>query len=175
MNAERKPIPGYEGRYEIDKQGNVYAMFPFRGVPAGRKVKTRVNPQGYVTTTLAKEGRGLVRTIHRLLMLTFNPIENAHLFEVNHIDLNKQNNRLDNLEWLTHQANIQHAHRMNAWGDNQVRGEHMNTAKLIPDQVREIRRLYAIGTNMSVLGRQFRVTPENIRAIVLRQSWRHIE
>jgi hypothetical protein len=175
MSTERKPIPGFDGRFEIDLAGNVYAMVAYQRYAAGRTLRTQYSKDGYVYVVLYANGKSHMGFIHRLLMITFNPIENAHEMEVNHIDLDKGNNSLTNLEWLTHQANIQHAHRMNAWGDNQVRGEHMNTAKLIPDQVREIRRLHATGMNMCVLGRQFKVTPENIRAIVYRQSWRHIE
>jgi hypothetical protein len=47
--------------------------------------------------------------VHRLVAITFLPIENAQTQEVNHIDGNKQNNCIDNLEWLTTQQNQKHA------------------------------------------------------------------
>lgn len=174
--SERRAIPGFDGRYEMDEQGTVYAMFPFRDWPIGRTIKNRVHPQGYVTTGLSQNGRTVNRTVHRLLMLTFRPIENSRQFDVNHIDGNKQNNNLSNLEWLTHKANIQHAHKvLDAWAVNQTRGEHMNTAKLIPDQVREIRALHQMGITRGQLAQQYGVTRENIRAIVLRMTWTHVE
>ena len=63
----------------------------------------------YWTTTLkTKDGRYVKRSMHRLLMQTFvpNPDNKAH---VNHIDGDKSNNELSNLEWATPQENVQHA------------------------------------------------------------------
>jgi hypothetical protein len=176
-NTERKPIPGYEGRYEIDKQGNVYAMFDStRGLKAGRRITTRVSPEGYVTTVLSKDGQGKTRTIHRLLMLAFNPVENSGTLEVNHIDGNKSNNSLDNLEWLTHRENIHHAHYVIfASIKNQVRGVTHGRAKLTENDVREIRRLSANGSTRKSLGERFGVSSTNITYIVTRKLWPHIE
>lgn len=175
LSTERKPIPGFEGRYEIDKQGNVYAMFPFKHLKPGRMNKVRVNPDGYVTTTLAKDGRGLVRTIHRLLMLTFCPIENSHEMEVNHIDLNKHNNDLSNLEWLTHKANIQHAHKMDAWAANGPKGETTITAKLTNENIHQIRALRQAGKTFKAIGAQYGVSSTTIRDVIIGRSWGHVK
>lgn len=172
----RRPIPGFDGRYEMDEQGTVYAMFPFRDWPIGRTIKNRVHPQGYVTTGLSQNGRSVNRTVHRLLMLTFRPIENSRHFDVNHIDGNKQNNDLSNLEWLTHKANIQHAHKvLDAWAANGPRGENTITAKLTESDVRQIRELSKAGKSQRDIGRQFGVTGPNISHIVRRKSWAHIK
>ena len=47
-------------------------------------------------------------SIHRLVMKTFLPREDADKMQVNHIDGNKHNNQLDNLEWCTQSENIRH-------------------------------------------------------------------
>lgn len=49
--------------------------------------------------------------IHRLVMETFCPIENSEEFEVNHKDENKENNRIDNLEWMTSKENCNYGTR----------------------------------------------------------------
>lgn len=66
----------------------------------------------YWTTTLkTKDGRYVKRSIHRLLMLTFVPNPDGKE-QVNHIDGNKSNNSMDNLEWATPKENAQHALRL---------------------------------------------------------------
>ena len=72
----------------------------------------------YWTTTLKnKEGKFVKRSIHRLLAETFipNPEGKAH---VNHIDADKSNNELSNLEWATPQENSQHAMDLGLYHDN---------------------------------------------------------
>lgn len=49
--------------------------------------------------------------VHRLVMETFSPIENSNNFEVNHKDENKENNRIDNLEWVTSKENCNYGTR----------------------------------------------------------------
>lgn len=54
---------------------------------------------GYIEVALpVDKGKRIYRTIHRLVLMTFNPINNMENLEVNHIDENKENNILSNLE-----------------------------------------------------------------------------
>jgi hypothetical protein len=64
--------------------------------------------KGYFQVSLCRNGVYTRRAVHRVMWETFNgPIEGR--LEINHKDLNRANNRLDNLEIVTHQQNIQHA------------------------------------------------------------------
>jgi hypothetical protein len=174
-NTGHRPIPGYEGRYEMDRDGNVYALFPFKGQPSGRKMNTFRDSLGYVKLSLTHNGQMKQHTVHRLLMLTWCPIENAHEREVNHIDGNKGNNDLSNLEWVTRRENMLHAHFViKSWTHSQVKGEQINTAKLTEDKVREIRRLFKDGQTFQDLAVKFGVTPSNISYIVRGLTWRHV-
>ena len=47
--------------------------------------------------------------VHRLVCMAFKFIENFDMYEVNHIDFNRQNNRIENLEWVTKSQNVQHS------------------------------------------------------------------
>lgn len=94
-------LPGYE-TYKIDSNGLVRS-------PSGKTLKSWIDNKGYFMVSLG--GRNNKRTIgvHRLLALTFVPNPD-NLPEVNHIDGNKQNNDLNNLEWVTHGDNMRHAY-----------------------------------------------------------------
>jgi hypothetical protein len=175
MDTERKPIPGFDGKYEIDLAGNVYAMTAYQRYAAGRTLRVTHSKDGYAYVGLYWKGKVVSGYIHRLLMLTFNPIENAQDFEVNHIDLNKSNNDLTNLEWLTHQANIQHAHKMNAWDANGPKGETTITAKLTDENIRQIRILRQAGVTFKAIGAQFGVSNTAIRDVIIGRSWGHVK
>ena len=73
-----------------------------------RPVKTKIGTDFYVYFTPSKDGKYKHRPIHRVLWEAFNGRIPKGL-EVNHINLNRQDNRLENLELVTHQQNIKHA------------------------------------------------------------------
>ena len=65
---------------------------------------------GYPIIGLSKNGKLRTRTIHRLVAETF--IENLHNYNViNHIDCNKSNNNVNNLEWCTQKHNVRESFR----------------------------------------------------------------
>jgi len=74
-----------------------------------RILKLGKNKYGYLQFILYKNNKKYTKTIHRLVLETFNPIENMDKLEGNHKDGNKENNRLDNLEWCTYYENRKHA------------------------------------------------------------------
>lgn len=172
--ADRRPIPDYEG-YEIDRCGNVYAMFKARGQEIGRQIKSRVTPEGYVTVSLSKDGKWKTRTIHRLLMLTFKPVENSRELEVNHIDGNRANNDLSNLEWLTHTDNMLHSHYVLKSWSRMPHGERSSDHKLTEDQVRTIRALLAEGKMLQRdIAQQYGVSQAAISQILIRKTWKRL-
>lgn len=113
---KRLPIKGYEGSYEINEVGDVYSLartvigrdgveYPFKE----RKLAFCINPQtGYKMYSLWGNNTGTSYAAHRLVALTFIP-NNLNYPVVNHIDGDKLNNSVSNLEWCTHQQNATHA------------------------------------------------------------------
>jgi hypothetical protein len=77
------------------------------GNAAYRFVKRRLI-KGYDIVDLCKDGKYTKRSVHRMVWQTFNGAIEGRL-EINHKDLDRANNRLDNLEIVTHQQNLQHA------------------------------------------------------------------
>lgn len=116
-NLEWRPIPGYQGHYEISSFGDVRSVTRpvSRSGPTGDLVvpgkvkKAFVTPKGYLRTQLVKGGQAKNFMVHRLVATAFldNP---ENLPEVNHRDGNKKNNQISNLEWATECDNQIHAY-----------------------------------------------------------------
>lgn len=102
-----KDIPGYEGKYQISNFGNVLTFY--RGV--WRKKATFITDAGYVYISLEYKGKKRKCGVHVLVAESFVDgwFEGA---EVNHKDLNKLNNKWDNLEWVTHSDNLIHQYKI---------------------------------------------------------------
>lgn len=111
------PVEGYEGYYEISNKGQVQGVHRMVVTPnglrtiKGKKLKTRLNNDGYIDVRLTKEKKTKTTFIHILLAKAFIPKKDEKL-EVNHINGIKTDNRLENLEWVTHSQNMFHAHKI---------------------------------------------------------------
>lgn len=97
-----KDIKGYENLYKISNFGNVKNK--------DNKIIKQFDNQGYLCVDLSKKNIRKHYRVHRLVMCNFND-NNNHKLDINHIDGNKYNNRLDNLEWCTRKENLIHAVR----------------------------------------------------------------
>lgn len=115
------PIKDYEGLYEINPSGVIRSVDRTLKVTGqknrlfkGRILAITANVQtGYLTVSLWKDNVGKTKYVHRLVAETFIP--NPHnLPEVNHIDANRQNASVTNLEWCTRSGNMKHAYNIGA-------------------------------------------------------------
>lgn len=94
-----KDIPGYEGLYAVSDDGEIWSHRQKKFLKVGR------GSSGYKQAQLLKDKHRISVSVHRLVWLTFNG-EIPKGLEINHIDENKDNNRLDNLELCTRHYNM---------------------------------------------------------------------
>lgn len=105
------PIKGFEGLYSVSNMGRVMTLKRKNGRGSVREdsVKTmRITKAGYVWVTLSKDDRNTYPSVHRLVAEAWIPNPESKE-QVNHKDGNKENNRVENLEWVSRQENIKHA------------------------------------------------------------------
>lgn len=98
-----KDIKDLEGKYQVSNFGNILSLNYHRsGKP--KLMKLSDNGNGYLKVCLSKDGKQKMFKVHRLVAETFIP-NPENLPQVNHIDENKENNRVDNLEWCSLEYN----------------------------------------------------------------------
>lgn len=113
---EWRDIDGYVGYYQISNNGRVKSIdrVIIRSNNKKQTFKERIirpakSPNGYLSVSLFKNGKGKQHTIHSLVATAFLANKNEC---INHIDGNKENNCVDNLEWCTYSENLYHANKL---------------------------------------------------------------
>lgn len=100
-----KEIQGFEGLYEISNLGNI------KNVIKNKLLKFGKHNQGYLQVSLSKNNKKTTFKIHRLIAIYF--IDNPNNYKIiNHVDGNKLNNSIENLEWCTSKHNNEHAYKL---------------------------------------------------------------
>ena len=110
-------IPLYENLYQISNYGTIRSVNRmiknnngYRFLK-GKILKPQIDKKGYFRIGLTKDNKQKFYLIHQLVAKTFIP--NVYNYDIiNHIDGNKLNNYVDNLEWCTHSHNIKEAYRL---------------------------------------------------------------
>lgn len=100
-----KDVEGYEGLYQVSDEGRVKSLKKRFGRQEGERImKPSMEWCGYMRLGLTKDGKARIFAVHRLVAKAFIPNpENKPV--INHIDGNRANNRVENLEWATYKEN----------------------------------------------------------------------
>jgi hypothetical protein len=173
------PVNGYEGIYEVSNLGRVRSLdriaITITGRPSPRKGRNLVlalGKHGYPVVTLCNKTQKMF-SVHRLVAIAFIPNpENKP--SVNHIDGDKANNSVNNLEWVTASENTKHAYANNLMAI--PKGEKHYNSKLTPELVLRIKSLSKAGHSspviVSILG--IDITERGIRKVLNGKSWKHL-
>lgn len=168
-----KPIPDFEGFYEVSNMGRIKSLERKEKLnPFGRKsiIKERILAPGvntgYLRVGLVKDGARTSIYIHRAVALAF--IQNTEKKnQVNHKDGNRQNNIVDNLEWVSNSDNQIHSYR--------VLQNTPPATKLSKDEVIKIRELRNEGWLMKDIAQRFKIDESHVSRICSKKIWRYVE
>jgi hypothetical protein len=170
------PVSGFEDRYLISSLGRFQSIYIYRG-HGGGLLSPRLTRKGRLKVDLCKDGAQQTVNIETLVAAAFlGPRPPGK--EINHIDGNKLNNRVTNLEYVTHKENVHHAmmnglcpsgnrhySRQKPW--LLARGARNRNSKVSDEQREEMRRRYATGTETLVsLGTEFGLHYSSVQHIV---------
>lgn len=173
-----RDVKWYEGFYKVSNLGRIKSVerrIKLRGsyerLYESKIMKCKVSKDGYYTIGLRMRGKREWKRIHRLVAEAF--IENPLGYEVvNHIDGNKLNNNVDNLEWCTIEYNNNHAKENGLL--RALHGEEKTESKLTNSVVISIRKDYKNGLKQSDICKKYNISATQAHKIVMMKSWKHI-
>lgn len=157
-------IKGFEN-YTININGIVISYVR----QTSKKIKRPLSRKGYEVVMLYGKGKRRLYPIHRLVAEHFIP-NPENKSQVNHIDGNKLNNNVKNLEWVTASENVKHSY------DNGLtpKGEKHHQSKLKEREVRQIKSLLDRGCSQMKIARMFNISQCPISEIKRGVTWKNI-
>lgn len=160
MEEVWKDIPEYENSYQVSNLGRIKSLARKTNQADKKRytkekiLKQQKNMHGYMEVTLRKNNVRKHYKVHRLVMVAFH---GETKLIVNHIDCNKTNNNLENLEYCTYQENSNHY----LWNRKQPK---IDTYK------KEIISEYLKGYSLSCIGRKYNYDKETVKSLLARNN-----
>lgn len=154
-----------EGYLTVSTNGDIFGKRKQLGSP---------NPDGYLTITIYM-GNYKTRTVraHQIVWLHQKGFIPEGM-EINHIDGNKQNNSITNLELVDHRSNMMHALETGLHNPPKIRlGESNPSSKMTKDKVIELRSI-ASGLSLGKLSDMFGISKQSVHDILKGKTWKHV-
>lgn len=163
------PIPTYDG-YFCTKDGQIgSSVNPSKSAP--KILSPLIINTGYKTVHLALKEKNKRVTVHRLVAMTFIPNPFGYRC-IDHLDSNRLNNCVSNLEWVTYSQNTK---RMLAKGDHVIlKGQDSPSARLLEAQVLDIYHRVVDGESVPSLCAEYGVSDSTVNAIITGVGWKHL-
>lgn len=130
---------GFEGMYEVSNTGLISSSKWGKR----RVLKKKINTSGYEAVSMYKDGKQYTLRVNRCVALCFIPTNDVSLF-VNHINSDKIDNRVENLEWVTHRENMEHKY-----------GHTLNRRKFTIDEINKMYELHKTGNSIIKICKYF--------------------
>jgi hypothetical protein len=171
------PVAGYEGAYEVSNFGNVRSLDRFARSHSncekwltGKVLKTKPSGKGYRSVNLSANNVISTKYVHTLVAQAFigDRPEGLH---INHIDGNKLNNCVDNLEYCSPKDNARHAVKTGL--RSYERGEKLPVAKLTEADIPMIRKRLLAGESQVAIAKDYGVHGTTIHYLSRGKTWSH--
>lgn len=156
-------MESYDNKYQISNLGNVKSLKRQEKI-----MKSSLDGCGYLRVSLYKNGKYYTHNIHRLIAIHFIPNPENHS-SVNHINGNKLDNRVENLEWISHKDNILHA--WNTGLCKPLTGKNNGMTKLTESDILAIR---SDNRPASQIAKDYNIHECSVSGIKTRRTWKHI-
>lgn len=183
MKSEKwEPVAGFESLYAVSDQGRVKSFDRTINrkdgsieLKKGRIMKPSMSAYGYQILSLCDNGKRTTAIVHRLVAMAFLGASNGR--HVNHIDFNRTNNSVNNLEWVTPKENTAHSIRSGRWnmchkGETALAINNPKRAsKLTASDVAEIRAACAAGEYQYVIAKRYGILQGTVSKIKRGATW----
>jgi hypothetical protein len=167
-NEVFKPYPKNTD-YLISNKGRVYSN------KTNRFIKQTLNRGGYFWVNIScPQTYGKAKRIHRLVAETFLGESPEGKPDINHIDGNKTNNNVENLEWSNKSLNGKHAYKIGLRGVNCLIEDEHPMRIINSDIAREIKRLILTGLTKTDIAKKFNIKPNIVYSIASNKTWKTV-
>lgn len=157
-------LPEIKDYYTVTSDGDF-----FSDNSGKMKTRNRAGTEYQIINFIKENGKKKTYRAHRLVLMAFKPVDDMDKLEVNHINGDKKDNRLENLEWVTSSENQKHAFKT---GLQEARkGEKSNFSKLSDDDIKLIFELRKQGLLQREIAERVGCTRSNISYILNNKTW----
>jgi len=153
--------------YSIDRDSNVFSLRRSNL----KQLKQSKGSNGYLQVGLVSDQGKSSRTVHRLLLSTWAPVEGWENLQINHKDGNKLNNKFSNLEWVTCSRNAKHAFEISLRNN---KGDQNPCCRTSTVQVHAICRMVKEGFNTASIVKSLNVSRSIVNNIKHHGTWKSI-
>lgn len=176
-----KDIPGFELVYQASTYGRIKRIASGPSTCRGRILKPTIHHSGYLDVSLCKNSKQYKSLrIHSLILLTFSGPRPPR-YQCRHLDGNKHNNYLSNLEWGTQAENAKDRIRHGRYTG--VCGSKNTKSKLTEKQVKRIKKLicdtpkhkHNKSTTLKQIAQEYGVAISTLSSIKNGKTWKHVE
>lgn len=157
-------LPEIKDYYTVNDKGEFFSD------NSGRmKTRNKAGTEYQIINFMTTDGKKRTFRAHRLVLMAFNPVKDMDKLEVNHIDGNKKNNNLSNLEWCTGSENQRHAFKTGL--QKARKGESSNFSKLTEQDIDLIFKLRKEGKTQRQIADVVNCSSSNISYILNKKTW----